>query len=419
MSWRPRVASAPVLVMLGEGLFARISFSLIGFALPLYARQLGMSLSEIGLLISLNVAVAMAFKPTMAWVADHFGWRRCILAGVGLRSVVPLLLAFCALPWQLFGVRAIHGLSEAVREPAANTLIAVHGDQQKAVASAFAWYGTARSTGGALGHAASGILLSLSAGNFPLVFGVAFAVSLLPFWLVACYIPHDVGAARAGAAAVADATDAADAAAVANPAEPAGAPPRAAAGPARPGVLPIAGLGLFVATTAQMLHGLLPILATEYAGLSPAETGIIYALSTVVVLVAGPLFGWLSDNVSRKLVLSVRSGANVVSSGIYLAAPGLPGMVVGTCVDDLGKAAFRPAWGALMARASAGDNTRRARRMGVTSLGEDAGNILGPILAGLIWSTWGVVAMLGVRIALAAVSEAYAWALGRKWPAGV
>lgn len=413
MSWRPRVVSAPVMVMVGEGLFARLSFSLVGFALPLYARQLGMSLSEIGLLISLNVAVAMAFKPTMGWAADHFGWRRSILAGVGLRSVVPLLLAFCAWPWQLFGVRAIHGLSEAVREPAANTLLAVHGDQQKAVASAFAWYGTARSAGGALGHAASGVLLSLSAGNFPLVFGVAFAVSLLPFWLVARYIPHDVGAARAAA------SNEAETATVNTAAEPAAAPTVEATPPARPGVLPIAGLGLFVATTAQMLHGFLPILATEYAGLSPAETGIIYALSTVVVLVAGPLFGWLSDNVSRKLVLSVRSGANVVSSGIYLAAPGLPGMVVGTCVDDLGKAAFRPAWGALMARASEGDDRRRARRMGVTSLGEDAGNILGPILAGLIWSTWGVVAMLGVRIALAAVSEAYAWGLGRKWPAGV
>lgn len=405
MSWRPRIATAPVLAMLGEGLLARVSFSLVGFALPLYARELGMSLAEIGLLISLNVGVAMAFKPAMGRAADLVGWRRGILAGVGLRSLVPLLLAFCIFPWQLFGVRVVHGLSDAMREPSANTLLAVHGDKARAVASAFAWYGTARSAGGAIGHALSGVLLSLTAGNFGLVFGLAFVVSLLPLLLVARFIPRDQGGA--GEARPAEAAPPADETTV-----------DTAADAARPGVLPVAGLGLFICTTAQMLHGLLPILATEYAGLSPAETGIIYGLSTAVVLVAGPLFGWLSDHVSRRLVLSVRSGANVVSSGIYLVTPGFPGMVVGTCVDDLGKAAFRPAWGALMARVSSVDTARRAQRMGVTSLGEDAGNILGPILAGLIWSTWGVAAMLGVRIALAAVAEAYAWALGRKWPAG-
>src|SRR5256712_9034958 len=79
------------------------------------------------------------------------------------------------------------------------------------------------------------------------------------------------------------------------------------------------GLGIMISGTAQMLRGLLPILATQYAGLSEAQTGIIYTVSTLVVIFAGPLFGWLSDNVSKKLVLMVRDIANTLSSHMLFA----------------------------------------------------------------------------------------------------
>lgn len=38
-------------------------------------------------------------------------------------------------------------------------------------------------------------------------------------------------------------------------------------------------LGMLVATSAYMVHGLLPVLATDYAGLTPGEAGVIYTLS--------------------------------------------------------------------------------------------------------------------------------------------
>jgi MFS family permease len=159
-----------------------------------------------------------------------------------------------------------------------------------------------------------------------------------------------------------------------------------------------------------MLSNLFPILAVEYAGLSEAQAGLIYSLAALVVI-AGPIFGWLSDNVSRKLVLSLRSVANVGSSVAYLVAPNFAGMLGGRILDDLGKAAFRPAWGALMAHVSAFDRRRRARTMGYLSSGEDAGEVAGPIVAGLIWSTWGVPVLLAVRIGVAIVTELYTIAL--------
>ena len=61
----------------------------------------------------------------------------------------------------------------------------------------------------------------------------------------------------------------------------------------------------------------------------------------------------------------------------------------------------------MMAHFSSVDTRRRARTMGVVSLGEDAGEIAGPVLAGFLWGTWGVATLFGVRIVMAVVAESY------------
>jgi MFS family permease len=156
-----------------------------------------------------------------------------------------------------------------------------------------------------------------------------------------------------------------------------------------------------------MLGNLFPVLAVEYAGLSEAQAGLLY-LITPALAFTGPLFGWLTDRTDHRLVLSIRSASNVVSSLLYLFLPAFPGFLVGKGLDDLGKAAFSPAWGSLMAHVSSSDRRKRARIMSVLSVGEDTGDIVAPILAGVLWSTYGVAAVLGARVALAIASEIYA-----------
>jgi len=379
------------MAIIAEGFLSRLSFGLIGFALPLYAYQLGLSVAEIGLLTSFNLIVATLLKPATGAAADRFGLKRSLSAAIALRSLTSLLLAVAAVPWQLFAVRSVHGTSIALRDPAVDALIAEHGGR-RAVASAFAWYQTAKSAAGGIGKAAAGLLLALTASSFATVFVVAFVLSMLPLYVVARHVREpDRGEGLAKAALVA------------RPAEE-------RAGATQPPKLPFMGLGFLVSGTAMMLGNLFPLLATEYAGLSPGQVGTIYLISVAAAL-SGPLFGWLSDNVSRRLVLSIRSLANGVSSLLYLAFPTFVGVATGRLLDDLGKAAFRPAWGALMAHVSSFDRRRRARTMGVLRQGEDAGELAGPIVAGLIWSAWGVPALLVTRAALAVVAEIYALAL--------
>jgi MFS family permease len=395
---RPRRVDPALLAIVGEGFFSRLSFGLISFALPLYAYRLGLSLTAIGFLLSLNLVVALALKPLMGAAADRFGRKLSFTVAIALRSLVSLLLVFATLPWHLFATRTLHGVSISIRDPAANALIADHGGK-KAIASAFAWYQTAKSVAGALGKTAAGLLLAVTASNFSLVFGLAFVLSAVPIALVARYVRE-----ADGRPVELDATG--EALPLEEDSE--------RATPARrgPPLFRFAGLGFLISGTAYMLANLFPVLAVEYAGLSEAEAGLIYSLSALVVF-AGPAFGWLSDHVSRKLVLSLRSVANVGSSLAYLVAPNFVGMAGGRMLDDLGKAAFRPAWGALMAHVSSFDRRRRARTMGYLGAGEDAGEAAGPIVAGFLWSTWGVTVLLAVRIVVAVAAELYTLVLTR------
>ena len=398
---KPRSGNLALIAIVAEGFLSRLSFGMLSFALPLYAYHLGMHLTEIGILASINLVVAMALKPAMGVLADRVGLKPSFTAATALRSVVSLALAFVSSPWQLLTVRSVYGISQSLRDPALNALLAEHGGQKR-IAAAFGWYSTAKSVGGSLGSALAGILLGLTASNYSLVFVAAFVLSILPVFIVGRYVQERSAT-----------SESADNRLELVRAEPgtwdAGNSSRASASSLV--ILSYIGLGTLISGTAQVLRGLLPILATQYAGLSETETGVVYTASTLVVMFSGPLFGWLSDNVSQKLVLMVRGIANTLSSILFVALPNLAGITLGKVVDDVGKAAFKPAWGALMADVSSFEKKRRTQIISLMCLAEDAGEIGGPILAGLLWSAWGVPVVLGVRILLAVITEVYATVL--------
>ena len=389
----------PIVALVCEGFLSRLAFGLLSFALPLYGRSLGLSLAAIGVLASLATIVSLLLKPVLGGLADRMGLRRTLLAALVLRSVLSLGYALVTVPWQLYAVRGLHGVSDSMRDPAVNALIAENGGKQ-AVASAFAWYQTAKTTAGAVGKSLAGVLLTLAAGGFGLTFGVAFGLSLLPALAVLKLVPRDAAVVQTVSAV-----------------ELEGAPTSLAPPTTPPHVARYAWLGFLVAGASSMLTSLFPILATEYAGLTTAQAGALY-LVTPLLAFTGPLWGRLSDRVSRSLVLSVRGVANTLSALIYLFAPNLIGFWVGKSLDDLGKAAFRPAWGSLMADISSQDRRRRARIMGYLSAGEDAGDVAAPILAGLLWTGFGVPAVLLGRAGLALVAEAYTVWLMHHAPGG-
>ena len=165
-----------------------------------------------------------------------------------------------------------------------------------------------------------------------------------------------------------------------------------------------------------MVTALFPLIATQHGGLSKGETSVIFSLSTLVVIFAGPFFGWFSDHVSRKIVVSIRAICNAFSSVLYALTPGFIGLTTARMIDDTGKAAFRPAWGSMIAEISGSANKKkRGLMVSYLDTSHSIGEALGPVLAGWLWDWKGIYLMLTVRFILSLLTEIYTvWLLHYK-----
>ena len=395
-----RIRENPTIAAIStEGFLTRLGFGMVGFALPLFALKLGMSLAEVGFLYALHSITVLAIKPLMGWVADRYGSKYALIFSVTMRCLVGLLFIFVTLPWHLYAIRILQGIMTAARDPSASALIAGHGNKKK-MATAFAWYYTARDVGHSLGAAAAGLLIAAT-DNYHLVFAVAFVTSCIALITVLRYV-HEVP----GKSIEKTKEEAAAAAAL---------PPvpvlsfRETYLP----LLPYFGFGLMVALTAQMMRGIFPIIAVQYGHLTVAEAGIAASASSIAILGAGPAFAWLSDNIHRNVALTARSIANGASSLIYIFWPNFAGFVTARILDDTGKAAFRPTWGATLAELASAHPERRARIINFLDMSSNVGEIMGPLLAGFMMSAFSIPLMLGLRAALSVATEVYAFVLFR------
>ncbi|MBI5407402.1 MAG: MFS transporter [Nitrospirae bacterium] len=375
-----------------EGFLTRLGFGMVSFALPLYALALGMSVAEVGILYAVRSVTTIMVKPVMGWAADHLGRKRTLLAAVILRCLVGFLFVFATLPWHLYVIRILSGAMTAARDPSASALIAEHGNKRN-MASSFAWYTTAREVGKSLGYAVAGLLIT-APGGYRTIFLIAFLTSCAALVTVIRYVREHKNS---------EDEEVPDQKVVSSLQQQ---PPKIRHSSL---LIRYAGFGLMVALNAEMMRGLFPIIATQYAHLTEGQAGIAAGASTIAILAAGPIFGWLSDNFSRKLALSARSFANLFSSLLYIFVPTFSGFLTARVMDDTGKAAFRPAWGAMLAEVSDADPASRGRTISLIDSASNIGEVLGPTLAGILMAAFGLPVMLSVRVVLSLIVEIQAF----------
>lgn len=371
-----------------EGFLTRFGYGMISLAMPLFALHLGMSVAEIGLLYAVRSVTTLLVKPLMGAAADRFGRKRILLIAVVLRALIGLLFIFATTAWHLFAIRILHGIMTAARDPSAMALIAEHGTPNN-MASSYAWYLTARDAGRSLGFMAAGLLIAPL--GYPGVFLIAFITSAMAVVTVIRYVRESRELDKPPV--------------LTQPISPDQTAVKEKNSPRYRKYLPYATFGFTIAISAGMMRGIFPVIAVQYALLSPAQIGVIVGASTIALLIAAPLFAWLSDHVNRKLALSMRSVANVLSSLLYIFAPNFSGFFYGRMLDEAGNAAFRPSWGALLAELSGEYPPYRARVMATVDTASSLGDTLGPALAGGMIALLGIPAMLTLRIIIAIAAE--------------
>lgn len=384
-------ASTAIRGLVAEGFFSRFSFGAVNFVLPLYAHDRGLSISHIGLLVTINQIACLLLRPLSGWLVDRIGAWNCLRLSIVVRSVVAFAFVSTGSVWHLFALRLLYGGAQSLRDPSLNIILSRCGTAERQ-AQNFAWYSTAKNCAGSCGAALAGYLLLLSGNGYAMVFGVAFVLSLLPLFATLRYTN---GTERADTATTV----------VYGPSFQEGS---ASVHDTEIKTFASCMIFAFVSTIgSQMFRGLLPLLAREYAGLHAAETGTIIIVSTGAVLVAGPLFGYLGDHGFTKAVLMTRSLLTIFSSVILFFNPNFTGISLSKIFDDTGKMAFKPIWAALIARIAALRGERQGRVMGYLVCAEDLGTICGPLLATALWSLSGFAWVLGARMLIAIVAEIY------------
>ena len=190
----------------------------------------------------------------------------------------------------------------------------------------------------------------------------------------------------------------------------------------QPSVWSFALLGAALTAPAYMVTGeFFVVLAVKLEVTPGALSAIKLVAETIIPLIFGPSFGWLADRIGAGKVIALRSIANLATSALFWITPwfagtALLGVMMGLArgVDEIGKAAFKPTWGAIAAKVSSFNLATRSKTLGIMEGGVDASDLTFPVLAGLLLQYFSLGMLMAVRAVLAIVAEIYGYFLLRK-----
>jgi serine/threonine-protein kinase len=190
----------------------------------------------------------------------------------------------------------------------------------------------------------------------------------------------------------------------------------------QPNVWAFALLGTALTAPAYMVTGeFFVILAVKLEVTTGALGWIKILAETVTPLLFGPFFGWLADRIGAGKVIALRSLANLATSALFWIVPWFAGtallgvmMGVARAIDEIGKAAFKPTWGAIAAKVSSFNLARRSRTMGILEGGVDASDLAFPVIAAVMLQYLSLGPLMLVRGILAIIAEIYGYLLMRK-----
>jgi MFS family permease len=138
----------------------------------------------------------------------------------------------------------------------------------------------------------------------------------------------------------------------------------------------------------SVLNDFLPLYASERIGMTTVEIGIMLTAVAAAQIVVTPMLGWFSDKVGRKVLISVCFASSSTFFICYMVAQTWLQLVL----ISVGLATLFSAGSMLLATLSDMAPRRlRGMAMGLYGTFEDLGMMLGPLLYGIIWNTYGSV----------------------------
>ncbi|MEV0416190.1 MFS transporter [Streptomyces sp. NPDC050448] len=368
---------AQVVDALGTGLF-------LPFAVVYFHAAKGITLTTVGLMLSVGALLSLPAGPLAGPLIDRFGPRRVLVASNLIRVLTFTAYVFTDTPWQLVGLVTVTLWGDSLFRPAVSALVAQVADEGQRAR----WYAMDRSlrnvgigAGGLAGSTLVGwggtsgytAVVALNAVSF------LTAAGLVATWRRTAVLPP------AGSGPV-----------------PAGDAPGRRRGGYREVLADRAFLGVLATVCVFALCDLaLTVLLSAYViearGLPAWQPGMLFAINTVMVMLAQTAVARAVERYRRPRVLQVASVLWMVSFALFAVVPGehvglaFGGLVLGMVVFTVAELLQAPTSSALTVAIAA--EHLRGRYLGLEELMWGLARVLAPIVftwlltrgAGLPW----------------------------------
>lgn len=379
----------PILALWLLGILAAAQFAKMSVIAPILRGGFGLSLPQLGWLISLMEVGGAVFGLVSGLALARFGMRGFLLAGLAILSAASLMEAFAATAFLLFAARAIEGIGYVLVVIAAPTAIAATADDRLRPRALALW-----STFVPVGIAAGGAITGLAAG----MLGMR-GVMLLWAAMIAAAVPV---ALRLPLAAI---------------------PPARIRFPAAAAWISTFGFGLYTVFISAVTM-LLPSFLIERCGATMGEAALVAGTASLAVLPGAAAAMWLmreGDIGMRRtlffsalalvptvpLVLLLYGDASTALSRIGTVA--VLAVAISGLVPPLVFARLP-----LLAGASSPEDPRIATANGLVTQFGAGGALVGPPIGGIIVSIWGwnglgvAAGALVIAILVAVIASEYA-----------
>ena len=331
-------------------------FSFMFPVIPLYAAELGASVSQVGVIVATISYVTAFFLIPFGMLSDRFGRQKLLVGGLAVFTLAPLLYPLANNPEQLTLIRAIHGLAAAAFLPTAIALVVDLTPETKR-GEAIGWYTASLQLGLMSGPITGGFLTSQF--GFDAAFYGCAAVSFVGLVLA-------VSRMRALAHRPA-----------AVPVEP----KSSWRWLGQPLAIAVLLAPLLVAVGSGTIGSYIPLYGLDF-GMTETDAGAIitavYASSAALRAPAGRL----ADRVDRKLLLIGGVGLSSIAVSLFAFFHGLPQFILIGIVFGIGMGIAMPA--SLVMAADFSSAGGRGVAMAIPTCFFQVGLALGPTIMGSV-----------------------------------
>jgi MFS family permease len=352
--------------------FVSLPFFILNLMLPVYGREIGASVVEIGLFFTAFSIMTVLLRPLVGWGIDRFGRRGFLLAGLLGYVVTMFSFAFIDRTAGVLVARVIQGISSALLWLSVSAIVAdLAGEQARGVA--FGRVIQSNTQGAIVGTAVGFTLLNwpldLNLGgrevtNWMLLFLVYSVVSLYALWIAARGLPETRPVAT----------------------------PAAARSPirwSRTWVLLLV-VALVTGAAAAMLAPILIIFLQDRLAVGIESLSWAFLPSALVGAFLPARLGRLADRYGRKPMMLVGLSAAAVTSFVIPALGSVLALGALWAFQSACYAAGDPAEQALVADLTGKD--QRGRGYGLYVMCADLGAAVGPLGGAWLYQTYGPAA---------------------------